>query len=173
MDRRTAYTRMVIKDALYETLNIKHLSQITVKEICDIAGINRATFYRNYTDIYDLFEKLEEELVESAFTDGNIETNRYKLVELIYDNQAFYREFFESRLESSYIKKTVSDMYEKMKQLLIARGAYDERTFEISYQYNYYGVIGVLKEWLKSGCPEPPKEFGDIIFSIVEKQYSM
>lgn len=171
MDRRTAYTRMVIKDALYKALEEKHLSQITVKEICDIAGINRATFYRNYADIYDLYEKLEDELIENTFMDGNIEIDRYRLIELIYENQAFYREFFEFRLESSYIKKTVSDMYEQMKQLLIKREAYDERTFEISYQYNYYGVIGVLKEWLKSGCPETPREFGDIIYSIVEKQY--
>ena len=58
------------------------------------------------------------------------------------------------------------------KELLIKRGTFDERTFQISYQYNYHGVIGVLKEWLNAGCPEKPKEFGDIIYGIVEKQYS-
>lgn len=73
----------------------KHLSKITVKEICEKAEINRAIFYRNYTDIYDLFEKLEAELMENAFADGNLETDRYKLLELIYENQSFYKEFFE------------------------------------------------------------------------------
>lgn len=82
IDRRTAYTRMVIRDALYNLLETKHLSQITVKEICEEADINRATFYRNYVDIYDLYEKLEEELTSSAFADGNIETGRYRLIEL-------------------------------------------------------------------------------------------
>lgn len=171
IDRRTAYTRMVIKEALYALLEHKHLSQITVKEICEKAEINRATFYRNYTDIYDLFEKLEAELMENTFADGNIETDRYKLMELIYENQSFYREFFESRLESPYIKKIVWTMYDRMKELLIQRGTYNERTFEVAYQYNYYGVIGVLKEWIDCGCPEKPKEFGDIVYSIVEKQY--
>lgn len=171
-DRRTEYTRMVIKEALYSLLEEKHLSKITVKEICEKAEINRATFYRNYVDIYDLFEKLEAELTESAFADGNLETDRYRLLELIYENQAFYKEFFESRLESRYIKKIVWAMYDQMKDLLMQRGTYDERTFEISYQYNYYGVVGVLKEWIACGCPEKPKEFGDIIYGIVEKQYS-
>lgn len=171
IDRRTAYTRMVLKESLYKLLGTKHLSEITVKELCEIAQINRATFYRNYMDIYDLYEKLEEELTKSAFFDDNIEEDRYKLLELIYDNQSFYKEFFESRLESRYIKSMVEMMYEKMKQLLIHRGTFNERTFEISYQYNYYGVIGVLKEWLLSGCPEKPREFGDIIYGIVEKQY--
>lgn len=58
-------------------------------------------------------------------------------------------------------------MYDQMKELLVSRGAYDERTFQISYQYNYYGVIGVIREWLNVGCPENPKEFGDIIYGIV------
>lgn len=171
MDRRTAYTRMVIKEALYKLLEEKHLSQITVKEICEHAEINRATFYRNYSDIYDLYGKLEKELTESIFSDDNIETARYRLLELIYENQAFYKEFFASRLESQYIKKMVWTMYDRMRNLLIQRGTYDERIFEISYQYNYHGMIGVLKEWLACGCPESPKEFGDIIYAIVEKQY--
>ena len=122
-------------------------------------------------DIYDLYEKLEEELTESAFADGDIEQDRYKLLEVIYENQTFYKEFFLSRLESRYIKNMVEKMYEQMKELLIKRGTFDERTFLISYQYNYHGVIGVLKEWLNAGCPEKPKEFGDIIYGIVEKQY--
>ncbi len=58
MDRRTAYTRMVIKDSLMQLLEKKHLSEITVKELCELAQINRATFYRNYMDIYDVYEQI-------------------------------------------------------------------------------------------------------------------
>ena len=66
LDRRTAYTRMVIKESLYKLLEKKHLSEITVKELCAQADINRTTFYRNYMDIYDLYEQLEEELIEQV-----------------------------------------------------------------------------------------------------------
>lgn len=62
-------------------------------------------------------------------------------------------------------------MFDQMKTLMIQRGTYDARTFQISYPYNYYGMIGVLKEWLSDGCPEKPREFADIIYGIVEKQY--
>lgn len=72
-DRRTMYTRMVVREALFELLKEKHLPQITVKEICGKAQINRATFYRNYSDIYDLFEQCEKELTEKAFASGGIE----------------------------------------------------------------------------------------------------
>lgn len=171
MDRRTAYTKMVIKDSLYRLLGKKHLQNITVKELCELADINRATFYRNYQDIYDLFEKLEEELTEEAFRDHDMENDRYRLLEVIYQNQPFYREFFDSHLESRYIRETVRKMYDDMKEILIRRGTYDEETFTVSYQYNYYGAIGVIREWLDGGCRQKPRELGDILYKIVEKQY--
>ena len=171
MDRRTEYTKMVIKDSLYKLLEKKHLSEITVKELCEMADINRATFYRNYQDIYDLFEKLEEQLTIAAFQDNNIENDRYRLLEIIYQNQPFYREFFDSHMESQYIKKTIGKMYEEMKKILIQKGTYDETTFSVSYQYNYYGVIGVIRKWLDDGCTKSPRELGDILYKVVDNQY--
>lgn len=171
IDRRTAYTRMVIRDALYELLKAKRLPQITVKEICERADINRATFYRNYQDIYDLFEKTEEELTESALGNASIEEGRYRLLEVIYENQDFYREFFDAHLESRFVKGQVDDMRDRMSALLRERGTYDEHTFEVSYQYNYHGVVGVIRTWLDAGCPEGPRELGDVLYGIVEKQY--
>lgn len=171
LDRRTAYTRLVIRESLYKLLEKKHLSEITVKELCEEADINRTTFYRNYADIYDLYEKLEEELTKESFADGDIEEDRFKLLKVIYENQTFYREFFDSRLESHYIKKTIQKMYDEMKKLLVDRGTYDEKTFRILYQYNYHGAVGVIREWLDAGCRETPEEFGKILYGIVEKQY--
>lgn len=172
MDRRKKYTRTVIKEAVLTLLESKSLSQITVKEVCQLADINRTTFYRNYIDIYDLCEEIEKELMEETFSNEDIINDRYKLLELIYENQSFYKEFFNSRLESKFITDIVKNISDQMKELLISRGTFDEREFEMSYKYNYYGVIGVLKDWLNAGCPEEPKDFGDILYSIVEKQYS-
>ena len=170
-DARVRYTKEMIRKSFLELLKEKPAAKITVKELCEAADINRTTFYRNYLDIYDLYEKLEEELTETAFADGDIEADRYKLLKVIYDNQTFYREFFDSRLESRYIKKTIQKMYDEMKQLLMDRGTYDEKTFRILYQYNYHGAVGVIRDWLDTGCKESPEEFGNILYKIVEKQY--
>lgn len=171
MDRRTAYTRKVIKDSLYKLLEKKHLSEITVKELCEEADINRATFYRNYEDIYDLYEKLEAELTQEAFRGNDLTNDRYRLLEIIYENQPFYKEFFDSHLESRFVKQAIEKACVQMKDILLQRGTYDEKTFSIAYQYNYYGAIGVIKEWLDNGCQEEPRKLGDILYSIVEKQY--
>lgn len=49
-DARVRYTRMRIREAFFECLEKKPINKITVKEICDIAEINRATFYTHYAD---------------------------------------------------------------------------------------------------------------------------
>ena len=43
-DRRTLYTRNVIKDALLEALAEKPFEQITVTDVCRRAEITRATY---------------------------------------------------------------------------------------------------------------------------------
>ena len=65
-DRRVKYTKMVIKESFINLLEKKDLSRITVKEICEDADINRATFYSHYTDVYDLLRKIENELLENV-----------------------------------------------------------------------------------------------------------
>ena len=41
----------------------KELRKITVTEITKKANINRGTFYLHYFDIYDMVEKLEDEII--------------------------------------------------------------------------------------------------------------
>ena len=43
-DRRTRYTRQVIKEAFLKLLEEKEYPKITVTEICRLAEINRGTF---------------------------------------------------------------------------------------------------------------------------------
>ena len=49
-DARVKYTKMVLKKALLELMQHKPVNKITVKEICERAELNRATFYAHYSD---------------------------------------------------------------------------------------------------------------------------
>ena len=63
MDRRVKYTKDIIKSTFIELLKEKEINKISVSELCNKADINRATFYRYYIDIYDLLEKIEQDLI--------------------------------------------------------------------------------------------------------------
>ena len=64
-DHRTRITKMLIRKALTDLMAYKPVTDISVKELCEKAGINRGTFYSHYTDIYNLLEKIEEEMEEN------------------------------------------------------------------------------------------------------------
>ncbi len=67
-DARVRYTRKVLQDALFACLKMKNIREITVTEVCALAGLNRATFYKHYRDCYDILEQLQERELEEFRT---------------------------------------------------------------------------------------------------------
>lgn len=67
MDLRVQRTRKNIINAFLKLRAEKPLEKISVKELAELAEINKATFYLHYKDIYDLSETLENELIENIF----------------------------------------------------------------------------------------------------------
>ena len=63
LDARKRYTQMVLKQSFLELLKEKPVSRITVKEVCALAQLNRATFYAHYSDCFALKESIENELI--------------------------------------------------------------------------------------------------------------
>lgn len=65
-DLRTKRTRASIKTAFLTLRAKKPLEKITVKELAELAQINKATFYLHYRDIYDLSDQIEDELLTES-----------------------------------------------------------------------------------------------------------
>ena len=51
-DARVRYTQHALKQALLTLLKEKSVNKITVKEVCELAELNRATFYSHYSDCF-------------------------------------------------------------------------------------------------------------------------
>lgn len=62
-DLRVIKTERSIQDAFIKLRAQKPTSRITVKELCETALINKATFYLHYKDIYELSDMLENKLI--------------------------------------------------------------------------------------------------------------
>ena len=66
MDIRIEKTERAIKQAFMELRAQKPLEKIKVKELCDLACINKSTFYAHYQDIYALANAMEDEMVDAV-----------------------------------------------------------------------------------------------------------
>ena len=66
MDLRTERTIRSITNAFMALRKQKPLEKITIKELSELAYINKATFYMHYHDIYDLSDQLEDAFMNSV-----------------------------------------------------------------------------------------------------------
>lgn len=71
MDMRIKRTKASVKEAFLELRRKKPIEKITVTELSKLAGINKATFYLHYTDIYKLSDEIEDEFLEQILSDLN------------------------------------------------------------------------------------------------------
>lgn len=61
-------TRANMTKAFWDLYMVKPIEKITIREITDHAGYNRATFYLYYRDVYDLFEQIEDDILDQVRT---------------------------------------------------------------------------------------------------------
>lgn len=132
MDLRIKKTKNAIINAFLQLRASKPLERITIKELSDIAEINKATFYLHYKDIYDLSETLENELLDSVFNKLEhpdtvfSETKRFirelidgfvsnqSLIDIIFSNDR--RGIFVDRLEAK-IRAFLFENYPQLKEM--------------------------------------------------------
>jgi len=69
MDLRVLKTKQGIRNAFLELRRRKPIEKITVRELSEIAMINKATFYLHYSDIYELADEIENNTIQEIFDD--------------------------------------------------------------------------------------------------------
>ncbi|RIP27513.1 TetR/AcrR family transcriptional regulator, partial [Staphylococcus gallinarum] len=65
-DSRILKTKRNTRKALITLLKHKKYDDISVKDICEVAGISRGTFYLHYKDKFDLVEQYQFEITKEG-----------------------------------------------------------------------------------------------------------
>ena len=99
MDLRIEKTRASIKNAFLQLRSKKPLEKITIKELSELAKINKATFYLHYSDIYDLSENLERQVVWDCLK--NVKNPK----DILRDVRSFIRDLEDSFNENEHMIK--------------------------------------------------------------------
>lgn len=142
----------------------------TVGELCEIAQINRSTFYRHYLDVFDLMEKTETEiqkgLAEILSTGGEGDPLE-RMTRYVGSYGSFYRIFLRRHLDGSMEAGFQSYWESHLKPMFRKAGVTDERRMLYYYQFVKAGVMTVLKLWLEGGCRESPEEIARILRAMM------
>lgn len=145
--------------------------KITVKKICEKAGVNRSTFYAHFLDIYDMLDKMESylhnELMENysdLYENSIFSPSSFILfLKHIRKHSYFYRIALESR-RSFPLKQGYEEMWNRVIKPQCQKAGVSSED-EMMYYFVYYqaGFTMVIKHWLDTQCEKSEEEVAEII----------
>ncbi len=56
-------TKKILKNSLLELLEQQDIQKISIRSLCELADLNRSTFYKYYGSQYDLLKEMENDLL--------------------------------------------------------------------------------------------------------------
>ncbi len=159
-DQRVRLTKMIIKKTFVEILQKKPLKKVTVREICDLASINRGTFYNHYVDAFDLMEQMITELLTAArnvltsqknsWEDNNY-TLCYNLFSLIKENKAFVwvllKDHTDDSLANRFVRFSKEEFFAKYKDMV---GENDMPLLDSFFLFATGGCFALLRRWFEN-----------------------
>ncbi len=178
-------TAKKMDEALITLLEKKDFTYITVKEICDTAGVNRSTFYLHYENTSDLLNEATKHILDSFLSYFPVDRKNIalrleerELNELLFITPEYITPYLTFIKENQRLFKTSLNQLGSMN----FDGVYD-RMFkhiftpilskfhvpenEHPYMMKFYlsGVTAVVMEWINNGCKD---DMHDIVTVITE-----
>lgn len=173
MERKNAAHDMVIEsmtEALLLLMRQKPLSDISISELCEKAGVSRISFYRNFSSMDDILiqhltactdawwksfsQRNEEDFYQNFWTELLSEYRKnQELIQLIYQNG-----------RSHILKEHIFTC------CAVSRATEEKEAYlRAALAGTLYGLVD---EWIKRGMGEFPKEFSlhDLHFEKPEEK---
>ena len=172
-DARVRYTKMVLQNSMLVLLQDRSIRRITVTDLCQMAEINRATFYKHYYDVYDLLEKIEADVLnyirESAMVirDGNASNTLTTLLEQMLEKHSDYAVLFSENGNPYFSEKISECLYEEIAPYVKQRmPEIPDTEKELIYGFLERGGSGIIDRWLRQGMVQSPERVVQLILQL-------
>ena len=167
-------TAIRMDEALITLLEKKDFDYISIKEICEEAGVNRSTFYLHYENTADLLKETTRYILDKHFayysSDTKGITNHFANCELenlvfitseylgpyltfIKDNQRLFKVSVK-QFNSLNMGDVYGKMFEHIFNPILERFQIPEK--ERAYVMKFYltGIYAIVMEWLDNDCAD-------------------
>ena len=174
IDPRIKRTRLLLEGAFSELLHEKDFNSISVQDITERAGINRATFYAHFPDKYALFEfKIRQEfraeiekrtLNACHFSEDNLRALIQAVCEFIREASGRCkspRGQFEPLMEAQ-VKEQIKDLF-----MAWLDQTESNNPAEIAATAASWSIYGLAQYWNHARERMPLSTFVDLILPLV------
>lgn len=182
-------TAVRMDEALIALMQKKDFEYITVKELCDKAGVNRSTFYLHYENMADLLEETLQYIMDTflkCFESDTVTTiekiKNAPIKELDFITEDYLCPYLEFVKSNSHIYKAAFDnkIYEADKKYrslytyiiepVLNRFEFAENERRFIASFYIHGITGIVKEWVETGCKEDVAEITRLIVQLVKRE---
>ena len=163
-DSRLRYTKECLYRSFLGFLENKAVSDITVSEICETAGISRKTFYKYYADQFSLLMGMQDDLYADFLEKieqqpANVHRITPVLIEFAEHNRTLVKAVFANRAEGNFIDRITDNMWDTY------RGDWERANpnmpaddVEALYYFVVSGLVGLVRHWLFEHPNTPSEE---------------
>lgn len=177
-------------EAFLELIEKKDFAYITVKEICERAGVNRSTFYLHYETVGDLlaesaqhiidefvacmpYDTVEflEKLQDRPLDELYLITPEYLTPYLTYIRE--HRRVFRATVEQASALR-MNDAYAALNRHVLTPilnrfgVASDDQKYVM--QFHISGLMAIINEWLKGDCGDSIEHIISVIQLCIKRQ---
>jgi len=180
-------TAILMDEALIRLLEVKEYDYITVKEVCEKAGVNRSTFYLHYETMNDLLAECMEYVKKRFFESFPYTTNDFiggigsaPLESLVLINSDYLRPYLTFFKENKSLFKAVyknpscmqtQEQYNGMSEYILRpiMKRFHIPDIEQKYWITFFvnGSIAIVREWINGDCKEPIEEIETILIHCI------
>lgn len=178
-------TREKIRKALLVQLRSRPLQKVTVKQLCETAGVNRSTFYHHYGSPHDVLrdmsrcflEDIERTLRTADPSDMEATASRVEMVlQYAEENLELSRILVNNKYDPDYPVKLLS--LPRISELLENRtSGMDPGEKNAAISFVIYGAFKLLEDWINEEDRLSPGEetyrilhFAERVFGEDEKK---
>lgn len=157
-DRRTLYTRQLIKDIFLEELSKKSYSKLSVSEICKIAEINRGTFYLHYLDLDDVLDDIFTDFLSgtTSLVDHVLcplkDTCTYPFCQRVQTEKRYQPLFLDELTASRLLDKFADSGKEPFVTYLMKNSLLTFEQAEAVFYFQMNGCLAINRMMIKNHC---------------------
>ncbi len=151
------------------------LDKISVSTICKNCGLTRQTFYRNFTDKYDLVNWYFQQLCDKSFLLMGVELNLHDALcekfKFIENEKVFFSQAFKSDDYNNLIHYDFKMIYRFYEEAIIKQTK-KPLTEDLSFLLEMYckGSIEMTSKWATGYLDLPKEKMVDLLIKSVPEE---
>ncbi|MFD2830943.1 TetR/AcrR family transcriptional regulator [Corticicoccus populi] len=171
-------TKLNLKEAFWKVYKEKPLNKISIKEITDIAGYNRGTFYNYYKDVHDMFEEIKQSLMppeeEIAVMLKTIKQKEWdKMIDVRDSSEDINQRdqillLFGPNGDPNFIHEYKRDIRRKILRQVNDISTKDSLKLEYVLEFMLSGLLSVAMLWSENDENIPEEELDQVFYEIME-----